>query len=285
MSTNPENDWAYVEAGEDDPFAEIPFQEEAAPAEFTVEAAPVQEVAQAVPDTDKKDAMVTDVPAAPAEDNAEAEEAKKRAAHEAAEAQRKAEFDARQAAKKKAAEEQIARVQNMNDDEAMAAAIQRTGADTEKLTRINMKQMVTEYIQTLCIEDSAFARLALQPRKSMINCFQYINRKALEYIQTEMKVNGKMQISGAQVYSTDIPDDLCYQWAEDYFRDATVKEDQEEEEKFVAKPYNGKSSAKPAKRSSKKEKKPVSKPKQEKNPAETVTEKATENGQMSMFGV
>lgn len=118
MSTNPENDWAYVEAGEDDPFAEVPFQEEAAPAEFAVEAAQVQEVAPVTVDADKKDAMVADASAVPAEDNAEAEEAKKRAAHEAAEAQRKAEFDARQAAKKKATEEQIARVQNMNDDEA-----------------------------------------------------------------------------------------------------------------------------------------------------------------------
>ena len=153
MSTNPENDWAYVEAGEDDPFAEAPFQE-APPAEFTVEAAQVQEVVPITADADKKDATVANIPAAPAEDNSDAEEAKKRAAHEAAEAQRKAEFDARQAAKKKAKEEQIARVQNMNDDEAMAAAIQRTGADTEKLTRINMKQMVTEHIQTLCIEDS-----------------------------------------------------------------------------------------------------------------------------------
>ena len=240
MSTNPENDWAYVEAGEDDPFAEVPFQEEAPPEEFAVEAAQVQEVAPITADADKKDAVIADAPTAPAEDNSDVEEAKKRAAHEAAEAQRKAEFDARQAAKKKATEEQIARVQNMNDDEAMAAAIQRTGADTEKLTRINMKQMVTEHIQTLCIEDSAFARLALQPRKSMIHCFQFISRKAWEYIQDELKANGIQPGPGMQAYGTDIPDDLCYQWAEEYFRDPTVKEDEEKEEQFVPKPYPGK---------------------------------------------
>lgn len=279
MSINLENDWAYVEAGEDDPFAEAPFQAEAAPAEFAVEAAQVQEVAQNDTDADKKDAMVADATAAAAEDNAEAEEAKKRAAHEAAEAQRKAEFDARQAAKNRAAEEQIARVQNMNDDEAMAAAIQRTGADTEKITRINMKQMVTEHIQTLCIEDSAFARLALQPRKSMIHCFQFISRKAWEYVQDELKANGIQPGPGMQAYGTDIPDDLCYQWAEEYYRDPTVKEDEEKEEQFVPKPYPGKTAPKI------KAKKPAEKKKAEKKLPEKKPEvkKPAEDDQLS-FG-
>lgn len=279
MSTNPENDWAYVEAGEDDPFAEVPFQEEASPSEFAVEAAQVQEVAPIVADADKKDATVVNIPAAPAEDNSDVEEAKKRAAHEAAEAQRKAEFDVRQAAKKKAKEEQIARVQNMNDDEAMAAAIQRTGADTEKLTRINMKQMVTEHIQTLCIEDSAFARLTLQPRKSMIHCFQFISRKAWGYVQDELKANGIQPGPGMQAYGTDIPDDLCYQWAEEYFRDPTVKEDEEKEEQFVPKPYPGKAATKT------KVKKPVEKKKAEKNVPEKKPEvkKPAEEDQLS-FG-
>lgn len=284
MSTNPENDWAYVEAGEDDPFAEVPFQAEAAPTEFAVEAAQVQELAQDDTDADKKDAMVEDAPAAPVADNTEAEEARKRAAHEAAEAQRKAEFDARQAAKKKAAEEQIARVQNMNDDEAMAAAIQRTGADTEKITRINMKQMVTEHIQTLCIEDSAFARLALQPRKSMIHCFQFISRKAWEYVQDELKANGIQPGPGMQAYGTDIPDDLCYQWAEEYFRDPTVKEDEEKEEQFVSKPYPGKTvvktkAKKPAEKKKAEKKAPEKKP-EVKKPAE---EDQLSFGQMAMI--
>ena len=279
MSTNPENDWAYVDAGEDDPFAEAPFQTEAASAEFAVEAAPVQDVAQNDTDAGKKNAMVEEAPVTPVSDNTEAEEAKKRAAHEAAEAQRKAEFDARQAAKKRAVEEQIARVQNMNDDEAMAAAIQRTGADTEKITRINMKQMVTEHIQTLCIEDSAFARLALQPRKSMIHCFQFISRKAWEYVQDELKANGIQPGPGMQAYGTDIPDDLCYQWAEEYFRDPTVKEDEEKEEQFVPKPYPGKAAPKT------KVKKPAEKKKAEKKVPEKKPEvkKPAEDDQLS-FG-
>jgi len=34
-----------------------------------------------------------------------------------------------------------------------------------------------------------------------------------------------------------VPDDLCYQWAEDYFKDENAKEDHKDDEKFVPKPY------------------------------------------------
>ena len=44
---------------------------------------------------------------------------KKRAEHEAAEAQRKAEFDAKQQAKKAAEQEQIARLEAMSDEEVI----------------------------------------------------------------------------------------------------------------------------------------------------------------------
>ena len=60
---------------------------------------------------------------------------KKRAEHEAAEAQRKAEFDAKQQAKKAAEQEQIARLEAMSDEEVIAASTQRVSTDVEKLTR------------------------------------------------------------------------------------------------------------------------------------------------------
>ena len=58
---------------------------------------------------------------------------------------------------------------------------------------------------------------------------------------------------------------MCYQWAEDYFRDPDAKEDHEDEEKFVPKPYAGKSSAKskPKKAAEKKKTEPKAAPKQE----------------------
>lgn len=80
------------------------------------------------------------------------DEEKKRAEHEVAEAQRKAEFDAKQQAKKAAEQEQIARLEAMSDEEVIAASTQRVSTDVEKLTRRNMKECVSEHIQMLCIE-------------------------------------------------------------------------------------------------------------------------------------
>lgn len=168
----------------------------------------------------------------------------KRKAHEEAEAQRKAEFDARQVEKKAAEQAQIAALEAMSDDEVMAASMKRVSADTEKVTRRNMKECVAEYIQTMCIEDPAFARLTMHPRKSMIRCFQYINQKAWEYIQDELKANGIKPGPGQDGYGSDVPDDLCYQWALDYFNDPDIKIDHEDDEEFVPKPYYGGSTAK-----------------------------------------
>lgn len=166
---------------------------------------------------------------------AEEEDAKRRS-HEEAEAKRKAEWEAKQRAKKDAERVQLEHIASMSDQEVMTTSMQRIGADTERLTRRNMKECVSEYIQTLCLSDPAFARRAMHPRKSMIHCIWYINRKAQEYVEKEMKDNGiKPDRNG--IYGSDVPDDLCYQWAEEYYNDPNAKEDQEEEEKFVPRPY------------------------------------------------
>ena len=206
------------------------------------------------------------------------DEEKKRAEHEAAEAQRKAEFDAKQQAKKAAEQEQIARLEAMSDEEVIAASTQRVSTDVEKLTRRNMKECVSEHIQMLCMEDTAFARLTMHPKKNMIRCFQYINRKAWDYVQDELKASGTRPGPGQQTYGCDVPDDMCYQWAEDYFRDPDAKEDHEDEEKFVPKPYAGKSSAKskPKKAAEKKKTEPKAAPKQEEK-------KPSQDGQMSLL--
>ena len=180
------------------------------------------------------------VSAASTDATAEDEEEKaKRKAHEEAEAKRKAEFDARQAKKKAEEQAQIDTVEAMSDDEVRAASMKRVSADTEKLTRRNMKECVAEYIQTMCIENPAFARKTMHPRKSMIRCFQYISRKAWDYVQDELKANGIQPGPSRQGYGSDVPDDLCYQWAVDYFNDPDAKEDHEDEEKFVPKSYIG----------------------------------------------
>ncbi len=186
-------------------------------------------------------------------DKAPQDDAAKRKAHEEAEAKRKAEFDAKQAAKERAEAEALRRLEAMSDAEATAAAKKRVAEDTELLTRRNMKDSVAHFIEARCEAHPAFARLALQPGKSMVNCFRYINRKAREFAEQEMKDTDQKPEGG--VYGLDIPDDLCYRWAVAYFEDPDAPEDRKDEEKFVPRPYSGAKAKKPA------PKKPAAKPK------------------------
>lgn len=205
--------------------------------------------------------------AVPVQDDTE-----KRKAHEEAETKRKAEWEAKQKAKKQAEEAAIQKLQTMSDEDAIAASVKRISTDTERLTRRNMKECVAEHIQELCRKDIAFARRTMHPRKNMIRCFKYVTRMARDYVKQEMEDNDIKPDRGG--YGCDVPDGLCYQWAEDYFNSTDALEDQEKEEKFVPKPYTG-TSAKPAKKVKKAENKPK---KQESKPS---------NGyeQMSLEGV
>lgn len=134
-------------------------------------------------------------PAAPdPEAEKKAEEDRKRQEHEQAEAKRKAEWEAKQRAKEEAEQAAWENAVAMSDDEVMAASMKRVGDDSERLTRRNMKQCVTEYIQTLCLEDVAFARNVMHPRKNKVNCFRYINRRAFEFAKQEMEDNDVMVI-------------------------------------------------------------------------------------------
>lgn len=192
------------------------------------------------------------------------DEEKKRAEHEAAEEKRRAEWEVAQAAKKAAMQEKLDALAAMSDSAVMNAAMERAGAETERLTRRNMKLCVMELIQTKCLEDASFARLVMHPRKSMMHCFWYINRKAQEYARQEMEEQQRKPEQG--IYGTDVPDELVYQWAEEYFRDAAAKEDEEKEEAFIPHPYKGKSSPKPKKAKAvkpKEKKAPAPKPEQE----------------------
>ena len=211
---------------------------------------------------------------APPEDNEE----QKRKEHEEAEAKRKAEWEAKRQAKE---EEILFAWENATalDDAALAAASsKRVGDDSERLTRRNMKQCVTEMIQIFCYEDLDLARQVMHPRKNMVNCFRYITRKAKEFVMQEMKDNDiKPDREG---YGSDVPDDLCYQWAKEYFFDMDAPEDKDpNEEKFVPKPYTGKSAPKSSKKKPEK-KKP--------EPKKTETPKATPSaneGQLDMFSM
>ncbi|MDE6640425.1 MAG: PcfK-like family protein [Acetatifactor sp.] len=245
---------------------EIPETEDDSEQEETLEMEETEQAAE--PETAEAESAVS------GEDDEETERLK----HEEAEAKRKAEWEEKQQAKKAAEQEKLDQIAGMSDDAAVSEAMKRVGADTEKLTRRNMKDCVAEYIQTRCLEDTGFARMVMHPRKNMINCFHYINRKAKDFIQQEMEDNDIRPENG--VYGSDVPDDLCYQWAEDYFRDPDAKEDQGEEEKFVPRPYAGKGSFKA------KTKKTADKKAAAKKPAGKKAEKSKQEtaGQMSFIG-
>jgi len=210
----------------------------------------------------------------------------KRKAHEEAEAKRKAEFDAKQAAKKAAEQEQLAKVAAMSDEEVLAASMQRVSTDTEKLTRRNMMECVREHIQTLCLDDPGFARKVMQPQKNMIRCYQYINRKAWEFAQDDLKARGLTPGRDLPSYCCAMPEGICYQWAVDYFNDPDAKEDHVDEEKFVPKPYIGRTTKGKATPKAKdkgkgqkdKAKKPAEQPKAEPKPKD-------DEGQMSLLGM
>lgn len=232
------------------------------------------------PDTELAPATAVSEPSAVSDTQSEDEA---RRAHEAAEAKRKAEWDARQAEKQRAEQAALEKLDAMSPAELLKAAAKRVSADTEKLTRRNMKESVSEFIQTKCIDDLDFARLTMHPRKSMIHCFQYISRKAWDYVQDELKANGVQPGPGQQAYGCDIPDDLCYQWAEDYFRDPDAKEDQGDEEEFVPQPYRGKTSSKSVSKKKKEEKKKESEKKELPKKAE-ADDGQISLGDLSSFG-
>lgn len=235
-----------------------------------VESAPEVEAAEAQPSVNGQDKAETLV-----EDQ---DEDAKRKAHEAAEAKRKAEWEAKQQKKKAAIQEKLDRLAAMSDDEVMVASMKQVSADTEKLTRRNMKDCVSEHIQTLCLDDPAFARKVMHPSKSMVHCFQYINQKAWDYIQDELKASGIQPGPGAQGYGCDVPDDLCYQWAVDYFNDPDAEVDKEKKEKFVPQPYLGRSSKPKGKGKAKKE----AAPKKE-EPPKPAPKPAEPSGQISIL--
>lgn len=202
-----------------------------------------------------------------AEAKAQAEEDEKRRAHEEAEAKRKAEWEQKKREKEEAEQAAWENAVAMDDNEVMMASMKRVGDDAERLTRRNMKQCVTEHIQTKCLDDPAFARQVMHPRKNMIRCFRYITRKAREFAKQEMEDNDEKPIAGA--YGCDVPDDMCYLWAEEYFMDMDAEEDKEKEEKFVPKPYTGKAAPKSKKKTEKKKPTPKKDPPKEQTSGET----------------
>lgn len=208
-------------AREQKPSAKIPEPEKKQPSEDR-------------PEPSKKELVMDMSDHIPAGKPLDASEDAKRKAHEEAEAKRKAEWEARQREKKEKEEATLQKLQAMTDADAVAASTECIRLAIERITRRNMKECVAGYIQELC-QDPAFARCVMHPRKSLVNCFKFINRKAKDYLKNEMEEMGIEPENG--VYGGDVPDETCYEWAEEYFRNQDIPEDREKEYKFVPRPY------------------------------------------------
>lgn len=217
------------------------------------------------------------------EDSNKPDEDAGRKAHEEAEAKRKAAHEAKFAERRAKEQAERERVSMLSDDAAMDEAMQHVSKGFEQLTRRNMKDMVSEYIQTMCVSDPAFARNVLNPVKSMINCVKYINNKAREFIRQEME-NNDIKPDQNGIYGGDVPDDIVYQWAADYFNDPNAKEDEREDEQFKPKPYTGGKSSGKSKKAKEKATKDAEKKPAEKKAATEAAKKEADDGQMSLLG-
>lgn len=174
---------------------------------------------------------------------------KKNDEYEAKEALHRKEWEEKQAAKKAAEQAELDAIRSLPDEEAMSRAIRRVSEDTDRITRRNMKECVSEYIQALSLSDPDLARNTLLPRKTMRNCFRYIIRKAREYLETEGYLDTEEPLEAGNTGNHspgapglagslygDVPDDLCYAWAEEYFRSPDIKEDQKKKDVYVPLP-------------------------------------------------
>ena len=103
----------------------------------------------------------------PEQEDAAAAEAEKRRRHEESEAKRKADWERQQQEKRAAEKAALAKIEQMSETELVKASMERMKKETERLTRRNLKECVSEYVQTLCLSDPAFARMVMHPRKSI----------------------------------------------------------------------------------------------------------------------
>jgi hypothetical protein len=66
----------------------------------------------------------------------------------------------------------------------------------------------------------------------------------MDYLREVAHANGE---DGTFPYG-DVPDDMCCEWAVDYFNDPDIEEDVDENDEFVPKPFYGGSSSSRAKK-------------------------------------
>lgn len=177
------------------------------------------------------------------------------------EAARKAEWERKQAKKKEDEAHRLDEIQNMDPSQIATASSGLITQGVERLTRRNMKIEVGEHIKRMCVENPEFARKVMHPRKSIMRCFQFISKKARDYLMEEKKQLGEdsdFGYGGGRMDTCgDVPDELCYAWAVEYYEASDLDIDKDKDEKYkpgyVPKKNASKSAAKSKKEAPKKE--------------------------------
>lgn len=181
--------------------------------------------------------VATETDSSPQPDTEEEKEKQRRAEHEAKEAARKAKFDERQRRKQEEKAQARQAVLAMSDTEVIAAAVKKIedykkdflkdfkGAENGGILEIE----VVKTLMAGCQCDTDFARLVMNPEKSLENCFRYMGTQA--YNLQKEDIQKRIQ-NGAAYAVFPFPQNLCFQWVVNYFKDLEAAEDKEPEEKF-----------------------------------------------------
>lgn len=193
----------------------------------------------------------TPIPATPAKNNKQEPDDK--------EAARKAEWEKKHAKKveKQAAEWQA--VQEMDSETASKTSIEAITKGIERMTRRNMKIEVGKFIQQECEHDPEFARLIMHPRKDILRCFKFINQKACDHLIEERKLLEEQGEDTSDMVCGDVPDEICFQWALEYYRTPDLEIDKDKNDEY--KPgYTPRATTNSAKKKVASKAKPVLKP-------------------------
>lgn len=84
----------------------------------------------------------------------------------------------------------------------------------ERTSLKTMADFVKEYIIAYCDEDPGFVECVNNTEKSFMDCIGYIKKKALDWLKVQQNIE---LTNYAQGVGGDVPPDICYQWAVEYY--------------------------------------------------------------------
>lgn len=89
-----------------------------------------------------------------------------------------------------------------------------------------MTEQVQAYLDKHASEDAAFAEKMRNPRKTIQNCIKFIAQQAQKYMEKH-----KEEYEMERGLGGDIPDEICFGWANHYYDESGLEIDMTEEER------------------------------------------------------